>query len=172
MRRLISALAFFIAARSDDAISVALRLRPHDAGVLFESSCTAAAEIVVTGAPDGDHLLCLSIVEGVLPDPYPELQREGCAVVRRLAGIRPMAVRAHAKVILSQLSGGPSGLLEHRHARSRCLALRTASTVLGCSSREGLRGDKTWDPAPVRDDPNGLASGGKSGVDNAGLLAF
>ena len=70
MRRLISALAFFIAARSDDAISVALRLRPHDAGVLFESSCTAAAEIVVTGAPDGDHLLCLSIV-GSSPRPAP-----------------------------------------------------------------------------------------------------
>lgn len=135
-----------------------------------ESELGETNGVILSSVSSSSALLCLSIVEGVLPDPYPELQREGCAVVRRLAGIRPMAVRAHAKVILSQLSGGPSGLLEHRHARSRCLALRTASTVLGCSSREGLRGDKIWDPAPVRDDPNGLASGGKSGVDNAGLL--
>ena len=77
MRRLISALAFFIAARSDDAISVALRLRPHDAGVLFESSCTAAAEIVVTGAPDVS--VPMSTLTVIVPPPLPDRGESGQA---------------------------------------------------------------------------------------------
>ena len=92
--------------------------------------------------------LCFTMVDGgtcVLLDPYPDLHRESCRFLLSLADLVPSVLVQHASALLAKLlgcgddgRGSPNGasLLDHRHAKTRCLALDVSSAIICCCAAD------------------------------------
>mmetsp|Transcript_29143 Transcript_29143/g.42790 ORF Transcript_29143/g.42790 Transcript_29143/m.42790 type:complete len:975 (-) Transcript_29143:351-3275(-) len=105
--------------------------------------------------------LCRSVANALLRDPYPELKREGCTLIKCLCKYASKSVRMQAESLLAPLASGKikyqggsqmtreeaeasrkSSLLCHRHAKTRAIAIETGLSVLECSiysTQEDLR---------------------------------
>lgn len=108
--------------------------------------CTNVLPIAATST------LCKSVANALLRDPYPELKREGCKLIKCLCKYAKKSVRMQSESLLAPLSSGimkfqggsqmtkeesevsrKSSLLCHRHAKTRAIAIETGLSVLECS---------------------------------------
>ena len=134
------------------------------------------ATILNRAMMEASSQLCRTMAEGhcpVLLDSYSELHRKGCHVLMRLAVKASSAVSQHSSVILRKLVGGgqnastgedpisaswQNGLISHRHAKTRCVALDTVAAILCCCDTrridtllESARVLSRWEEGPVFD---------------------
>lgn len=98
-------------------------------------------------------LICQVIAKSSSIDPYPELKRESCVLVKQLAYVFPNVVHMNKKILLDSLLGGSivnidnyssdnmstksakilsNSLIRHRHAKTRSLALETVVEIMHC----------------------------------------
>ena len=130
------------------------------------------ATILNRAMMEASSQLCRTMAEGhcpVLLDSYSELHRKGCHVLMRLAVKASSAVSQHSSVILRKLVGASTGedpisaswqngLMSHRHAKTRCVALDTVAAILCCCDTgridtllESARVLSRWEEGPVFD---------------------
>jgi hypothetical protein len=95
---------------------------------------------------------CLTLSKRALPDPYPDLKRESCLLLRSLALTFPNVIRENVEEVLFPIlgpsfssndnvkEGEPSisnnaslvALLRHRHAKTRRLAIESVVDIVSC----------------------------------------
>jgi len=106
---------------------------------------------------EATSLLCESLSESAIRDPYPELNRESCLLLKKMTELFPSSIRMNSKTLLlpiigclsdTDVEGGeikdrgrktpisPSKhcLLAHKHSKMRCLALETSTSIILCHS--------------------------------------
>lgn len=87
-------------------------------------------------------LLCEVLSKSALLDPYPELKRESCNLLKVLVMVVPIAVRMNEESLLSSILGSIDNdkniqrtkecLIRHRHAKTRSLGLETVAEIMHC----------------------------------------
>ena len=109
--------------------------------------------------------LCLAMTQGCCPallDPYTAIHRESCHIIMQLAVKVPSVVAQHSSELLAQLVGTSTvgdqntpaeicgGLMTHRQAKTRCVAIDAVTAILSCcdTSTSDGRGSVT-DPSRI-----------------------
>jgi len=118
--------------------------------LLERSKEEGEANEATTSMCQASSQLCFTMIDGgtcVLLDPYPDLHRESCRFLLSLADLVPSVLVQHASVLLAKILGcvdggrsSPSGasLLDHRHAKTRCLALEVSSAIICCCAADAV----------------------------------
>ena len=99
--------------------------------------------------------LCLAMTQGCCPallDPYTAIHRESCHIIMQLAAKSPSVVARHSSELLAKLVGASTagdqntpagtcaGLMTHRQAKTRCIAVdAVAAIILCCCDGDGTR---------------------------------
>jgi hypothetical protein len=91
-------------------------------------------------APTG--LVCKVLSTCTLVDSHPELKRESCILVKNIAQLFPKVVVMNEEILLNAIIGccpenlctrlNTDGLIRHRHAKTRSLALETTVDIMRC----------------------------------------
>ena len=93
--------------------------------------------------------LCMAMTQGYCPallDPYAAIHREGCHIILQLAVKTPTVVAQHSSELLAKLVGTVGdqrtaagtcvGLMTHRQAKTRCVAIDAVAAILCCCDRD------------------------------------
>lgn len=88
-------------------------------------------------------LICQIIAKSTFNDPYPELKRESCMLVKFLTRVFPKVIVMNEESLLNSIVGGSQNayqstsncLIRHRHAKTRSLALETIVEIMNCHSQ-------------------------------------
>ena len=96
-------------------------------------------------------LVCRTLASSALLDPYPDVQRESCALIHALSNLCPKAVRMNAASLLAPFTGRAEGgdrgaaagnkcLFRHRHAKTRAKAVSASAAIVLCCPRSSSGG--------------------------------
>ncbi|EJK65954.1 hypothetical protein THAOC_13148 [Thalassiosira oceanica] len=96
-------------------------------------------------------LVCRTLATSALLDPYPDVQRESCALIHALSLLCPTAVRMNATSLLVPFTGRADGggrgaaarnkcLFRHRHAKTRAKAVSASAAIVLCCPRSSSGG--------------------------------
>ena len=98
--------------------------------------------------------LCLAMTQGCCPallDPYTAIHRESCHIIMQLAAKVPSVVVRHSSKLLAKLvgtstagdqntpAGTCAGLMTHRQAKTRCIAIDAVAAILCCCDGDDTR---------------------------------
>ena len=138
------------------ALSPLFSLLPNDDHADLDGEDNNGARVV----EEASSKLCLAMTQGCCPallDPYTSIHRESCHIIMQLAVKVPSVVAQHSSELLVKLVGTSSvgdqnapagtsvGLMTHRQAKTRCIAIDAVAAILSCCapSTSGGRGSGT-----------------------------
>ena len=144
------------------ALSPLFSLLPNDDHADLDGEDNNGARVV----EEASSKLCLAMTQGCCPallDPYTSIHRESCHIIMQLAVKVPSVVAQHSSELLVKLVGTSSvgdqnapagtsvGLMTHRQAKTRCIAIDAVAAILSCcdtSTSSDGRGSGT-DPSRI-----------------------